>query len=535
MIIQNYTTYEDNVFVLNTPLELDVPSLMYSSSKKIVFDSLMEKPDMYVVDLSEIQLTESMDTLKKITILNPRAKFIFIVEILELHMLKLLSVIFVWKVLFVHRVSGNISTYFPYKTGSLHDSNIETVNIGNCFDNCDYHFIDDFSVFFKHSPVKFCFLYEPGYQIGIDEEQKGINLDLFDLLSDRMGLKSEWHLADFPSTGDFSSFRVKHLGTNEICDCFVNLYAWADYDFVPPFLFDEVVFYVPVPFQIPRWQYLMKPITFDIWWYWILASVILTIVWSSACYIFEGRYGFMQVITIFIVNFEFFIERSHNLLKSKFSKEIVYCLMFFQAFLLNMIFKCNFQLVLSGLSYENPIESLEDMVENGLIFGVFGFPELLSIIRAMDVHYEDYIMSHYEICDNSLNCINRASVYRNIGVENSLRFFQYHQKYFLDETGKPLLVKLQNPLQHISTTVILPLGHPLTGVFSRNVANAVNHGFLEYILRKYDKERMFILPYSTQVSKLTFDHILAATILLICGLLVGFLSFIIELILGTNL
>lgn len=65
--------------------------------------------------------------------------------------------------------------------------------------------------------VKLCHLYEPPYSIGPDNEYKGLNLDIFNLIASLIQLEPVWNLLTMKD-GDLTTYSKESVKNNEVYD-----------------------------------------------------------------------------------------------------------------------------------------------------------------------------------------------------------------------------------------------------------------------------------------------------------------------------
>lgn len=233
-----------------------------------------------------------------------------------------------------------------------------------------------------------------------------------------------------------------------------------------------------------------------------------------------------MMLEVLWLNVEFFIERSHDVAKNYLSLKFLYFLVILQSFLLNMIFKCNFNLVLSGIIFEKSIETLQEIADKNLVFGLFQLEEFENFLESIKEGRERV---KYAECGSNYSCFSRVAFDRDMALHQSIRIYRYIQNNYLDKDGTPLIVKLDPPFEKVGLFAILPLGHPLKSILDEYILKLQAYGFTKFFIDKYDHEIEKNLPFQLQLSKLTFEHVYTPSALLIGGYILGFVVFIFEM------
>ncbi|KAK9870085.1 hypothetical protein WA026_006180 [Henosepilachna vigintioctopunctata] len=529
-ILKLYTSPSDHVATLNTDFVLDVPVF----NDFPVPDRLLEKypfsPHVYVADLKNINLRGTLEDLKEKYQLNSRAKFIIITENVSTDITEVLAEYFIVNVALINPILGKISTYFPYKHKSLNDIDTEIIEVGNCLDFQTNRslksplFEEKIPEVWNHASIKMCLMYEPPYSMCDDCENKGISASIFDEVIRLMNMTAKWRMLEFPESAKFVQYYYTYMHTNKHCDIHVGLLADYFYDHTIFYVFDEIYFLAPSPELIPRWQYLLRALTVEIWICWIITILVFSCLWVIIRRIHGFLHGPKVAMEVIWTNIEYFIEHSHNISSRMPSLKILFLSIFLLSYLMNMIFKCNFNYILTGINFQESIDSVTDIIKRGMTVGVL----TEDFLFASDEKVRKYFETHITVCNYSYYCFDQTAYKKNLISYQSLRFYKYVQDSYLDEDGIPLM-RLIKP-HHVTVWLcgILPLGHPIRNPVNKYLSYLDAHGFTNLILSKYDVMEVQA-PSNFKARRLSFEHILAPSVILLIGIILGLISFVLEI------
>ncbi|KAK9870084.1 hypothetical protein WA026_006179 [Henosepilachna vigintioctopunctata] len=531
-ILKIHTTPSDNVVSLTRDLILEVP-VFYSMP---VGDRRVRTypfpAHMYIANLDIINYRETLAILKEQYQLNARAKFIIITKNLSREVIDIFSEYLISDVIFVNPLSGSINTYNPFGKKTFYDIDMEISTLGNCVASLENAFAK-LPLFDKKipdqwngCPVKICMIYEPPYTMCSDCKHPGISIEIFNFVSKMMNMTPKWIVRENPKEGDFNQYFYDSLYTNERCDLHVGLTLDLLYDVTYCYLFDDLYFFVPTPKLLPRWRYVLKALTVEIWICWIVTIVILSSLWLIFRKIQGERNTAVKAVEVFWTNIDYFVEQYPELTAKTLSMKIIFLLMFCSSFFMNMIFKCNFNYILTGINFEDPIESVSDMIKRNMFFGYL-YDEFY-ILWLNDETSGNYINSHSKICDFSYKCFNQTAFDRNFVSMQILRFYKYIQDLYVDDDGLPLIRLIHPPVISFGVVGLLPLGHPITVTVNRILLDLDAYGFIDFVLSKYDNNIVMEPPSHFSEMKLSLEHIVAPSVIWFSGFLLGFVIFLME-------
>ncbi|KAL3271598.1 hypothetical protein HHI36_022073 [Cryptolaemus montrouzieri] len=364
------------------------------------------------------------------------------------------------------------------------------------------------------------FFYAPPFTFCENCENKGISLEIITMALESLKIKRKFKGIFF------MNFNMKTLAesifSENNSDIFVGLPPFVEYDFTQPFLYSNAYWIVRSPNEIPRWRYLIRIFSTEVWIVWILSSIVLSLMWfaimSKKTY---NRRTLQQSTEGLFIIFKHFIEQPHYLKPSSIPQIIVLTTILISTFLMNLFFDSKFSYFLTGFNYEKSINSFDDLMENKL-----------------EVQLPDYFLEHFNGDTKALEYFEKyrtgtRSTLKIVVEENKAvvypeGMFLYEYQNFLDAYQRPLVRRLNAPVETLFMRVILRKGNPLTKPLNEKLIHLVEHGFANYIHSKY-KSHKTIRDKTLDVRTLTLDHIHLPLVLWIIGILLGIICFLCEL------
>ncbi|KAL3271597.1 hypothetical protein HHI36_022072 [Cryptolaemus montrouzieri] len=363
------------------------------------------------------------------------------------------------------------------------------------------------------------FYYAPPYAFCVDCENKGITLDLISMALDLLNIKSKLEGALFINP-DVKKIVESILEDSSVI--FLITGASSEFDFTQPFLYDNGYWIIRSPNEIPRWRYIIRIFSVEVWASWILSSIFLTLAWFATIYRRTSKLNTLNdAIQGFLIILKHFIEQPFSLKPSTISQSIVLATILMSTFLMNLFFDSKFSYILTGFNYEKSIESFEDLMENKL-----------------EVVLADYMLEYFENDKKALKYFKKYRTASKITLEAVVEenkavpfpdvIFHYEYHNYLDSNQRPLIRKLNPPLMTIFLYAVLRKGNPLTNPLNQKLIRLVEHGFATYIFSKY-KSHKIVRDKKLDVKKLTLNHIHLPLTLWIIGILLSIICFLSEL------
>ncbi|KAK9874721.1 hypothetical protein WA026_005537 [Henosepilachna vigintioctopunctata] len=296
-------------------------------------------------------------------------------------------------------------------------------------------------------------------------------------------------------------------------------------------LTDRFAWFVPSPQPLPRWSYIIKIYYFHTWIIWVSTILGISLIWTLKEFLSFRK---LQLKSIFIVTrttFHWFLEQKHSVFLDKLSDCILIFCIFLMTTLMNFFFKCRFTYLLTGVNYEEEINSFEEILSKGLIIG--GSQYAIRMINTTP-EVADYLVWNFN------RCIGRACLYRTAFQKDQAALLLSSVALsagdiFMDEgTGRSLLHKIAEPTFNIFTVAYFNKGHPLVMLFNKKLFQLREAGITSEIISNYFENIKQVEPSLNTTQSLKLDHIVAPMSIWFIGIFFSLIIFFWEVIYGKN-
>ncbi|KAL3274595.1 hypothetical protein HHI36_015976 [Cryptolaemus montrouzieri] len=295
------------------------------------------------------------------------------------------------------------------------------------------------------------------------------------------------------------------------------------HDYTRSFVFEHVFWFVPRPAFMPRYKYYLQAFTEQIWSFWAISSMCICFLWYIVDRVLYSRTGFHELIIKFVSEFKLLTEQSYEYERESITQTVISILMMFLTFTWNQFYKTRFQYFLTGLNYQDSIDSVDDIVKHRMKLGVF-----LQALHILDDFPAGYVKKYGQICTGFQDCINRTAFHRDMATMRPMIIVKYERHQHLDENKRWLVKHILPHIFSMNSCAIFKAGHPLFFIIDRHLAYMIEGGLTEFLKSKYDSIPAEDMS-SLETQKLNFDHIYAPVCLLSFGLAISFIVFLFEI------
>ncbi|KAK9874384.1 hypothetical protein WA026_002731 [Henosepilachna vigintioctopunctata] len=465
---------------------------------------------------------------------NSRARFLIIGENFEPKDIDILAFNYIHNVLFIDGATGVIYTYFPYEFESLHNISKELKKIGLCDssgfvlnDGYDMLYPEKIPKIWKNSSISLIYGYEPPMTIGTEEKNKGIEIELFDLILDRIKIKGNYVKKTTINDTSQNVLFKRHFDVyfGNVPSLRIDLFALNDV--TVSYLSDSAYWFVPQQAVIPKWKYAFKAFSWRVWLLWLLSAICCSICWCIVYFVMENKLHPMNFLEKIWIIIRLFLEQTIKF-KVKFVTQLIYIFLVIQSsFILNLAYKGKYTYFLSGRNYEQQLNSLEDIMSNNLKIGstrfLIGFFETIPEFRT-------YMEHHFVNCDTGITCFNR-SIFENMAVFKPYRKVSYIRNLFRDKYGRNLHHRITKSITTVWSAAVFSKGHPIFPLVNRYFYLLMDHGFLVKITEAYDQatKRTRRTKRIPKNQKFSFEYFIAPFFILALGYAIGILFLGIEI------
>ncbi|KAK9886804.1 hypothetical protein WA026_018457 [Henosepilachna vigintioctopunctata] len=323
--------------------------------------------------------------------------------------------------------------------------------------------------------------------------------------------------------------RLTSKNTNELMDRYdfklgANVLTVQDlFEYTIPFDEEALYFYVARPLQIDRWRYILLVFSPSAWMYFVLSLLTAVAVFIVMKYINERLKNIDIIQFIFII----FLGRIKRYRTRFVSLEILVFCMVFMSVMLNYLFCSKLTYLLNGITFEEGVESFEDIANQGFSIGVTQKQDIEWV--KMMPEFRNYTEKNFVYCKENLNCHFRTKRYRNFTFLWGHRMMPAFGETLIDRnTGIPFLKIIEPPFMTVKIVSSVRKGHPLLPILNENLEYLIESGLTKKIIEKYVKPQ-YDIPTLEPLESLKLRHFVAPFMILAVGLTASFLVFLMEI------
>lgn len=479
-------------------------------------------PNIYIADLEKVSVLKFISGIKSGTY-NNRAQFIFIARYLSNSDVTFLVEEYMVNFIFINISTGEVQTVFPYKTRNLHDFSTDLVKIGSC-GNSDFDekiFSDKLPSSWDNSTLIMLYRRGEPYTMISNGKRKGVEFDLIDIFVKKLGVKAHYidqfflrsHLMILALY--ISKFDI-HFG-NEITLTFKR----EEYAF--PYTCTALYWHVPKPDIIPKWQLIFHAFSVDLYVLWGVIVILFSVLWFITYTILKNQKFSNNFFNKLWVILSIIMEQPGTY-TTEFGTVIILLLLIFQSsMIMNVLYKAKYTSLLSSETYNDEINSFEDIMEKKLRVGSTLF-ERKIYRNTPDI--KKYMDQNYVQCDDGNGCLFQSVLTKDLAVLRSTTKVDYFH-HLLEESGNfSYLIRILPAVAHYFNCFVSPRGHPIFPTLNKYMFYFVDHGFVNMVMSKYniDSPR----KKNPENIQLNFEDVKAAFILLLSGNSAAGLIFLIE-------
>ncbi|KAL3274258.1 hypothetical protein HHI36_015667 [Cryptolaemus montrouzieri] len=352
------------------------------------------------------------------------------------------------------------------------------------------------------------------------KENRNIEYDTMILILNRLGIITSYICYGNPLT-------LKELTVHHVCDISYRMIQSkiAFYsDATEPYIYDTISWFVPAPNLIPIQMFPVKVFSAILWILFISTLVFFGITWYTIRSV-HYKPSSMFVVQQIVKMLNIFLEQSASYRTRYLSEMILVLLSLYFVFLMNAVYKTRFFFLLTGIEFEEPITSFQDIIKRNMKTGI-PWSEVPKNLR----HNNDKIFRESIDCHTSKICLDRVANQRDLAILTLDRIGDQLHNSYVDVDGRPLIQRLDPPYISVHIVAFLPKGHPFLLKLNRYLRDLMNFGILPKIISKYESKFSEIEWKTSGPYKLKVEHLKAPNVLLLIGLSLSVLTFIWELL-----
>ncbi|KAK9878589.1 hypothetical protein WA026_022659 [Henosepilachna vigintioctopunctata] len=338
----------------------------------------------------------------------------------------------------------------------------------------------------------------------------GIDIEILKLLLDHLDMTYKFE--------EMSPF----LKDKRTFDIFVGGATYFHNEFVTQsYVEDFMKFFVPMPQKLDRWRYILLVFDTASWIGFLMTFMASVFIFIVIKYLQQEQVGYDLIQFIFVI----FLGRTERYRTRDIGLEFLIFSMVFWSAMLNYLFCSRLTFLLNGINYEDPIESPDDIIRNGLIVGITS-PTNLQILHDID-EFANYSLNKIKDCrfNRCLPFITKRNMAFFAAVRPTRTLLR---KHINPKTGQPYLKEMKKSFFTRKISASTYPNHPIFPILNKHVKYLIESGISERIVKKYD------IPYlddltSEPIQSLKFEHMIAPLFILTIGLTISLIVFFFEL------
>ncbi|KAL3280072.1 hypothetical protein HHI36_017579 [Cryptolaemus montrouzieri] len=523
-LVRNENATEMTVVIVNSSYITDLPVIQLDRAVNIHLSNNLNgrKLQFYIIDYEEINLWKFFDSVKYLKYFTSSAVFLVTHKNIDLLDLKVFQQYFIRNTVFINSITTDLHIF------GLEDWKENQLRyLGNCSDLDMTHLQNDSPNVWIHETVNICYPYDPPYAIDADITKPGIALDVHSLLWEIQNFKVNFRKIHFVANISENSNILYDAIANRLCDYHsMGTLDFLDYsfDFTVFYITDYLSWYVPSPLLVSNWKYAVEIFSIQVWVFLLSTWIITAIFWYVVKIATDKQRNLLHLTTKFCLLLKLFVEQNVRLRSRNFTEVLLFIIIIFENFIINVIYKCRFPYYLSGLYYIDDIKTIEDAMKQNL---KIGYLTLWTSYLNHNEQLKEYVKTNYQQCDRGYHCLHRSAFDRDIAVLRANHKAAYISHRYITEDGRSLIRKLDGAIIIVSFAAIFSPGHPMFDSVKRQILNLLSHGFVQRIISKYVVINTAI--EKTSVShNLTVYHLKLLFILWAIGIICSILALVCE-------
>ncbi|KAL3276926.1 hypothetical protein HHI36_012292 [Cryptolaemus montrouzieri] len=483
------------IVVAGGKVEINIPIIRLNFDKQPSgIEHLFERRyDAYVIDLEYVSFDDFIESLTEQPYFDKTAKFIFIGKAFSNSFIEKLSLNYIRNVLFVNYESLAVSSYFPFKEGSLENVNTNLELMGYCnhngFDiakawaNYSTLFADIIPEKWRQSTIKVLVHFYIPFTMYTNSERRGIEIELLNSILDVIDVSANYTR---PYSEPSPQLEVDRNTSSIILG--MGFTYHPGFRHTVAYTTDQLFWFVPSSSPIPKWKYAYKAFSRSVWLIWVFIFSVVSFLWYVTDRILRKQKQIQYFFTKPFVLLKLSLEQGHNLDYAFSTDRFLMTIIVFLIFSTNAFYKSRFTYLLSGLNFEKGIETFEDIMDANLKLDYY---EPYRENFAGNPKFYEYMKKHFRNCTDPFMCTNRTAFKRDMAVLRYRKNIRYVvRSYYTDpESGKPLIQEFV-PSVHVDNFSFNILdGHPLFQSIEEILRYFRDNGIVDYFINKYDEFR----------------------------------------------
>ncbi|KAL3282845.1 hypothetical protein HHI36_006006 [Cryptolaemus montrouzieri] len=523
------------IVLVDTNINLNYPVINYDSKHEMAEHFSDLRPEIYIVDLDRVPIKEFMKIITKCYNYNPEAMFI-VKTINDSFGFQEFSPRFIRHMIHISEHSFNFSLKYSNE-GICSDLENEEV--------CGHIFQKNLGEknIMENSTLKVCHVYLLPYFMCLSsncDEKSGLNFDITGMIMEHLKLNFEYVFNDY-----IYKWKASELLLSGSCDLVVVELAISidggEVNFIYNVNDDYDRWVVPRARKVPKWRYLFEVFSIQLWIIWFSFMLVAILEWRIFDYIFTTNKLNTEPVTIknkitqscmsllkeFYRIIKVFLEQTVRIEIHYFHQLISLAITLFLIFMMNNLYKGRFTYLLLGTNhYPEEIKSFDDILDKKLYLTSTHFR--LQQLEEQFPKIKNYSFYLSNLGDGS-KWLNYVAFRKDTAALKSTTEIKYVSENYLDEDGISLIRVLDLIVAKLLKGAVYLRGNPIFSDINKYVNELRDHGFVHYILSKYEKVDYHVLERRAKYPEIMTFHDLTGPIAVwMIGFLVSILVFFLE-------
>lgn len=518
---------------------LSIPHIRISDSNQLKYmePSLI---DLYILE-AENETVSNIYSIKKFGTYNFKTKIIVLVNNIDVTLVQHLLNNYLYNFILIQtkNCSQFIYTAFPYDEENLHKPIYDLYLINKCKYG---KLLNNSTVFFNKIPTYWRnttidVLAQPKQPFVIINESlvSGLEVDYLNLIKESLKFVVNYNISTYESTGFFNN--------GYYTDCFGAIYRrevdtaigyflgynfeYKDFEPTVQTFLGKVAWAVPKSNVQPAWRNIANIFSPESW---VLIGILLMFMSLMFTILDKQSSNFIKLyLNNSLESLKIYLNMPSTLINSKKLKYLVISFSVL-SLIVSTVISGNLVSMLSAVTYEKQIHSLEDIVKAKL--KIYAFP---NTIRYYDPnnHLEKYVLENSDSNNNHRDYLDKVA-YENAATISDTQYILYSQATkYLKENGESLI-----HLGQSSQTSFLiwyfqkncPIVENINNALMRIKDRGLQNYFIEKIRHKLNVRYHTAIAKNRQIKALSLNHIFIAFIIIIIGHGIGIIIFCLEML-----
>ncbi|XP_044253132.1 uncharacterized protein LOC123004083 [Tribolium madens] len=492
--------YENNQIVVslnvNFPVNYPIINLQFF---EILDLFAFGRAKIYLIGVNlDSDLDETIQYLNEFRTFNPQAKFIIILDrLITDKIFKMAVKYYISHIVVLETHSLNLYTYYPYNNQNINNPDTTIIPLGSCLNNPPSLFTKTVPPLWGNSTVRIAYKPIPPYVVDPYSTLEGIEIFTLETISKYYNFQIEYflHNGSYYNEKKPETYYLAFGGllTHDIDITVGGFYLKNseiyDFDVSYEYLQDSLFWVVPKARELQKWQRIIVAFSFDTWTAFLASFFLYNLIYVLHLHLSQLKVS----TTIFFHLFSILIEQPTKI-RVKYTVRALVLTWIFYCLIISTAFKSQIINLLSGVTYESDITTLQEIVDSELVISLpVGYANMYDHGDPL----EKYIYDHNVPCPKTYDCLQRTATKRDTASIAMGRYIAYHSPYFLNEHGHSTIHVMSERVCVTPIHMIISKGFPMFEHINSLILLLQANGIIDY---NYDyMDNIFKSAYFSQL------------------------------------